>query len=345
MAESARRLGVKLRPHAKTHKLPEAARLQLGMGATGLTVAKTAEAEVMADAGISDLFIAYTLVSDSKIGRILSLASRPGMRLIAAVDSLEGARWMAAAALGRGMLLEVRLKVDTGMRRTGVAYDDAVALAKEIAALEGLALTGIYTYRGAMLGGRPTRDLRAAGLEEGRLMASLAEDMRTQGITIADVSVGSTPTALYAAEVEGVTEIRPGTYIYQDAMQAALGVCPIEACAGAVRVTVVSRPAADRVIVDGGSKTFATDVQPGQEPHRLTGFGHVLEAPDALFERMSEEHGVLRVSAHHPFAVGDVLHIIPNHICSTVNLHDSIYWVAEEGTVSKLQVAARGKLE
>jgi D-serine deaminase-like pyridoxal phosphate-dependent protein len=341
MAAIAASNEVALRPHVKTHKIPGIARAQVEAGAAGITVAKVSEAEVMAEAGLEDIFIAYPLVTESKIRRALDLELE---RLIVGVDSLEGARRLSALAGDRG--LEVRLEVDTGLRRTGVAYDEAVDLAGEVDAFDNLDLSGIYTYRGYVLeDGSPTFDLERAGLEEGDLMVSLANRMRQRGVGIRDVSLGSTPTAEYVAEVEGVTEIRPGTYVFYDRMQKRLGACSLEECAAMVVCTVVSRPRENLAIIDGGSKTFATDVQPGAEPLKLEGFGHVVGYPDARLERLTEEHGMLRVSAEHDIGVGDTLRIIPNHVCSTVNLHDAVYMIGQDGVVEKVRVAARGKVQ
>ncbi|MEK8132877.1 alanine racemase [Paenibacillus filicis] len=345
MAETIRKTGVRLRPHAKTHKMPWIALRQIEAGAVGITVAKVSEAEVMAAHGVPDIFIAYPLVTPDKIARALELASR--IRLIVGVDSREGALRLAEAATSAGRTLEVRLEIDTGLRRTGVLYEEALELGRFIGSLSGLQLTGIYTFRGALMNGKATLDLQAAGEEEGRLMAELAQRLRDAGLAIDDVSVGSTPTAAYAATVPGVTEVRPGTYVFQDRMQARLGVCALTDCAGAVRVTVVSRPTADLVVVDGGSKTFATDVQPNTDPLQLRGFGHVIELPDAVLERLSEEHGMLRLGPEaqaSTLAVGDVLHIIPNHICSTVNLHNQVYFL-RNGKYEAETVLGRGKLE
>jgi D-serine deaminase-like pyridoxal phosphate-dependent protein len=342
MAAIAGSNGVALRPHVKTHKIPAIARAQVEAGAAGITVAKVSEAEVMADAGLEDIFIAYPLVAEPKIRRAVALSRRLG-RLIVGVDSLEGARRLSAAA--EDHVLEVRLEVDTGLRRTGVAYDSAAELAEEIHAFENLDLGGIYTYRGAVLGGSPTLDRKKAGLEEGELMVSLADRMRERGIEVRDVSLGSTPTAEYAAGVEGVTEIRPGTYVFYDRMQARLGACSLEECAATVVCTVVSRPSEDLAVLDGGSKTFATDVQPGTEPLRLDGFGHVVGHPGATLERLTEEHGMLVLRGEHDLSVGDTLRIIPNHVCSTVNLHDAVYLADQDGAVEEVRVAARGKVQ
>lgn len=342
MAKVAADSGVRLRPHAKTHKIPQLARLQLESGASGITAAKVSEAEVMAQHGIADIFIAYPLVTPSKISRALHLAK--SIRLIVGVDSLAGARRLAEAARQTGQTLEVRLEVDTGLGRTGVPYKEAPPLARAIGEMTALRLSGIYTYRGALLDGQPTLDLRQAGEEEGRLMAELAAQLRGDGLSIEDVSVGSTPTAPYAAAVPGVTEIRPGTYIFQDRMQAGFGVCSIGDCAAAVAVTVVSCPAEDRFVIDGGSKTFATDVQPDRAPLYLRGFGHIVEAPGAVLARMTEEHGMVETDGPHGFSVGDVIHVIPNHICSTVNLHNQVY-MEENGNIVALTVEARGMVE
>ena len=340
MAHVARENGVALRPHVKTHKIPGIARQQLEAGASGITVAKPSEAEVMADGGIEDIFIAYPLVTETKIRRAIRLAKK--VRLIVGVDSLEGARRLSAVA--EEHTLEVRIEVDTGLRRTGVPYDDAVGLAVKIEAMGNLDLTGIYTYRGAVLGGSKTLELEKAGLEEGQLMVSLADMLRERGIGVEDVSVGSTPTAEYVAKVDGVTEIRPGTYVFYDRMQARLGACSLDECAAVVVCTVVSRPTRDLAIIDGGSKTFATDVGPGAEPLNLEGYGHVVGYSGAVLERLTEEHGMLSVDEDCDLEVGDTLQIIPNHICSTVNLHDEVYLVGEDGGVEEMRVAARGKV-
>ena len=342
MANVARGSGVALRPHVKTHKIPSIAKEQLEAGARGITVAKLSEAEVMAASGIEDIFIAYPLVTDAKIRRAVRLGKR--VRLVVGVDCLEGARRLSAVAKAEDHILEVRLEVDTGLRRTGVPYDEAVDLANEIEVMGNLDLIGIYTYRGAVLGGSRTLKLKEAGLEEGQLMVSLADRMREQDIRVDDVSLGSTPTVEYAAQVEGVTEVRPGTYVFYDRMQAHLGACSLDECAATVVCTVVSRPSEDLAVIDGGSKTFATDVPPGAEPLNLKGFGHVVGYPGVVLERLTEEHGMLALDRGCDLQVGDTLQIIPNHICSTVNLHDEVYLLDEGDTVQEVRVAARGKV-
>ncbi len=343
MAAVARGRGVDLRPHVKTHKIPEIAHEQLRAGASGITVAKVSEAEVMAEGGVGDIFIAFPLVTQPKIRRAIRLARDISLTL--GVDSLEGARRLSELATAEGATLNVRLEADTGLGRTGVRRERAADLALEIAGLDNLALAGIYTYRGYVLkDGSPTLDLEEAGLEEGNLMVALAEEIRARGVEVRDVSLGSTPTAEHAAKVESVTEVRPGTYVFYDRMQARLGACSLDECAASVVATVVSRPKEDLAIIDGGSKTFATDVQPGTQPLNLRGFGHVVGHPDAVLERVTEEHGMMRVDKSSDLGVGDEVRIIPNHVCSTVNLHNTVV-LEEANGARRLEVAARGKLE
>lgn len=341
MAELAKRNGVELRPHIKTHKIPEFAKEQIQAGSKGITVAKVSEAEVMAAHGIDDIFIAYPIVVPSKIDRVIALAKQHTIAVGA--DSVEGARALSKRAEEANMRLQVRLEIDTGLKRTGIAPEQAVEIGREIAKLPGIELNGIFTFKGAVLRGEATRDVEAAGREEGKQMAAIADQLRSAGIPIRHVSVGSSPTAAYAAAVPGVTEIRPGTYIFNDRMQLEMGVCRYEDIAAKVRVTVVSVPTPTRVVIDGGSKTFATDVQPGKPPLFLEGFGEIVGLPDAVFERMNEEHGIIVTKTPHGLHVGDVLEVIPNHICSTVNLHDRV-WVQEGETWRQIPVSARGML-
>ncbi|MBP1993153.1 alanine racemase [Paenibacillus eucommiae] len=370
MAEKVALHGVSLRPHIKTHKMPELAKLQLQAGASGITVAKVGEAEIMSAAGVQDIFIAYPLVVRSKIERAAALMDKS--RIVFAVDSIEGGSILSEIALSLNRVLEVRLEIDLGLKRTGVLYEEAEQLALKLHELEGIKLTGIFTYRGSMLSGQPTMDTKAAGLEEGTLMAALAARLRELQLDIRDVSVGSTPTGEYAAQVQGVTEIRPGTYIFNDRMQETIGACSAEDCAASVQVTVVSVRKDGLVIVDGGSKTFATDVQPGGLLG-MVGFGKVIGHPEAVFERMNEEHGILRFpepakavagseagagagtgteaevgatgtgKGAMSFSIGDTLQIVPNHICSTVNLHNAVY-LKRGDQLEKLVVSARGAL-
>ncbi len=340
MAELAAHNRVALRPHGKTHKSVKIAHMQLAAGAKGITVAKVSEAEVMARSGIKDIFIAYPIVGEEKLRRLLLLNRQ--CRLIVGVDSLHGALGMAKAARQARQQLTVQLEVDIGFARTGAAREDAIRLALDIGRIEGLQLNGIFAFKSLTLAGKPTSDRKAAGLEEGRLMVDLAEKIRSAGMPLQDVSVGSTPTAAYAATVPGITEIRPGTYVFNDMATVASGSCTLEDCAARVCVTVVSR-SKDRLVIDGGSKTFSTDSQPGIPPLNLEGFGKIISDDRLLLQRFTEEHGMIALcEGAKPHEVGDQLLIIPNHICTTVNMHNSLTLVKDSRIQEVIPVDARG---
>ena len=337
MAARAREAGVRLRPHAKTHKCPQIAGLQRAAGAWGLSVAKVGEAEVFADAGFDDLFVAFPVVGEDKGRRLVSLADR--VRLAVGVDSVEGARTLARPFREARRSLDVVLKVDVGYGRVGVLPERAVEVGRQIADVPGLRLRGVFTHagHGYLAEGRPAVD--AIATDEGRRLAAAAADLRAAGLPVEEVSVGSTPTAAIAMRVSGVTECRPGNYVFHDASQVALGTCGIEECALTVVATVVSVPAADRAVVDAGSKTLSSDpLRP-----RPGGYGQVLGRSSRV-EKLSEEHGVLAVAEGESFRVGERVRILPNHACVVVNLHDCLVGVSGDRVEAVLEVAARGKV-
>jgi len=337
MADRARAAGVRLRPHAKTHKIPELARLQLAAGAAGISLAKTGEAEVFAAAGFDDIFLAYPIVGAGKARRLLALADR--VRLAVGVDSVEGASSLGAVFRAAGRRLDVLLKVDCGYHRIGVPPADAPAVARRIADLPGIALRGIFTHAGhAYLAASPT-EVAAIARQEGEILAAAADSLRSESLPVGEVSVGSTPTARGAMSVAGVTECRPGNYVYHDASQVSIGTCAIEDCAMTVIATVVSAPAADRAVLDCGSKTLSSDAlrpRPG-------GHGWILQRSSRL-ESLSEEHGVVRVQPGETFRVGERVRVLPNHACVVSNLHDRVVLVRGDRVEGEWTVAARGRV-
>jgi D-serine deaminase-like pyridoxal phosphate-dependent protein len=337
MAARARTAGVRLRPHAKTHKIPELARLQLAAGAAGISLAKTGEAEVFADAGIDDVFLAFPVVGAEKGRRLLALADR--IRLAVGVDSLEGASGRAAVFRAAGRLLDVLLKVDCGYHRVGVQPPQAAAVARRVADLPGLSLRGIFTHAGhAYLAPEPAA-VAGIGRQEGEILAATADSLRSEGLTVEEVSVGSTPTARVAMSVAGVTECRPGNYVYHDASQVSIGTCGIEDCAMTILATVVSSPAADRAVLDCGSKTLSSD------PLRPTAGGHGwILGRKSRIASLSEEHGVVRVEPGESFRVGERVRVLPNHACVVSNLHDRIVLARGDRVEGEWAVAARGRV-
>jgi D-serine deaminase-like pyridoxal phosphate-dependent protein len=337
MAARARDAGVRLRPHAKTHKCPEIGRLQRAAGAWGLSLAKVGEAEVFVDAGFDDLFIAYPVVGEDKGRRLLALADRA--RLAAGVDSVPGARTLAQPFHAAGRTLEVMLKVDVGYGRVGVLPEHAVELAREVAELKGLRLRGIFTHAGHGYLAEARAGVDEIARLEGERLVETAARLREAGLPVDEVSVGSTPTAAVAMRVTGVTECRPGNYVFHDASQVALGTCGVEDCALTIVATVVSVPAADRAVVDAGSKTLSSDpLRP-----RAGGHGQILGRASRL-EKLSEEHGVISVVPGETFRVGERVRILPNHACVVANLHDRLVGVSGERVETVLDIAARGRV-
>lgn len=338
MAERARAARVKLRPHAKTHKVVEIGRMQIAVGAAGLSLAKVGEAEVFAEAGFKDIFIAYPTVGGDRARRLLALSDR--MLLAVGADSVEGAQTLSGVFRAARRTLDVLLKIDCGFHRVGVQPGQGLAMARAIGELPGLRLRGIFTHAGQAYHAGTPAAVAEVGRLEGQTVAALAQEMRAAGLPVEEVSVGSTPTAAHAMRVSGITECRPGNYVYHDASQVALGTCIQGDCAMTVAATVVSVPAADRAVVDAGSKTLSSDTLRPQ----AGGYGLVL-ATSSRLERLSEEHGVVKVEPGDRFRVGQRVVILPNHACVVSNLHDRVYGVRAGAVETELRVAARGRVD
>jgi D-serine deaminase-like pyridoxal phosphate-dependent protein len=313
----------------------------LDLGAAGLTVAKVGEAEVMLDAAPADLLVAYPVIGRAKLERLTTVARRA--RVTVALDSMAAAQQLSEAAQAAGVQVGVLAETDVGLGRVGVSPGaELLDLARGIERLANLAFEGIAFYPGHI------KDNGAAGQEAlaalGGLIQSILADFRREGIQARIVSGGSTPTLYHSHELAGLNEIRPGTYVYNDWNTVASGACTPDECAATLLVTVVSTARPGQIIVDGGSKTFSSD--------RLTGsgaestFGHVVEAPEALFHKMNEEHGYVDVSeCGRKFEIGERLRIIPNHICVAVNLHERVFGICNGEVEEVWEVAGRGKLQ
>ena len=337
-AERARRAGVKLRPHGKTHKVPEVGRMQLAAGAAGLTLAKIGEAEVFADAGFLDIFLAYPIVGAEKARRLLALSDR--LHLSVGADSVEGAATLSEVFHAAHRTLEVLLKIDTGLHRVGVLPDRALKVARRIAELPGIDLAGIFTHAGQAYHEETPEGVASVGRAEGETMVRVAQELRSTGLTIREVSVGSTPTSPQAMRVAGVTECRPGNYVYNDASQVCLGACALSDCAMTVVATVISVPAKDRAVLDTGSKTLSSDPlrpKPG-------GHGFVLGRQSRIVS-LSEEHGVVQIVAGESFRVGERVRVLPNHACVVSNLHARLQVVRDGHVETVWPVAARGRVD
>lgn len=338
MQAQANSFGVHLRPHIKTHKTPQIALRQIAAGAIGITCAKLGEAEVMVDAGITDVLIAYPTIGDLKIKRLLSLMERA--RIVVAVDSREAAAALSQAMSAAERTLEVYIEVDTGQHRSGVlAGSPTVTFGIDVARLPGLRLIGVFSHEGHA-NTQPPEFIAGVATAAGEALVETAEELRRHGVDISVVSVGSTPAAAITPGVAGITEMRPGTYVFKDTTAFRYGVFGPDRCAARILATVVSHAAPDRCIFDAGSKTLSLD-----KSHGHPGHGYVIGHPGAIIHALSEEHGWVQIPADDPgFAIGDRVEIIPNHICPTVNLMDELLIVRDGRVIDAWQVAARGKI-
>lgn len=335
--------GCALRPHIKTHKMPYFAQLQIAAGAHGICSCKVSEAEVMADGGIEDIFLAYPLVGKKKVNRALALAKRV-RRLILAVDSIVQAQALNEAAQEAGLLVEVRMEVDTGAKRTGVAREHVEELAKALQQMKHLKLTGIYTFKSLILNEQPTEDNEAAGQEEGELLRDIAARLAALGFTDLEISGGSTPTGLYVAKSGYVDEVRPGTYIFNDYMLIQEKAALPEQVAVRLYATVVSVPAENYAVIDGGTKTFPMDILLDQPPYFYPSYTMVQGREDLQLRRMNEEHGILTsTKGNVDLQVGQVLELMPVHVCTAINMQNQVY-IYDGKTLRKETVAARGML-
>jgi D-serine deaminase-like pyridoxal phosphate-dependent protein len=340
MSDVARAAGVRLRPHTKTHKSPDVAKMQLGAGAAGITVAKLGEAEVMADAGLDDILVAYPVVGGAKLERLRALMERAAVRI--SLDDAEVAEGIGRAGRDLGRDVPVLVEVDTGLHRLGrPPGEPTVQLAAEVARVPGVELIGLLTHAGHSYGITDPAELRTVAEREGLDLVETAERCAEEGIELREVSVGSTPTARIAAGIPGVTEIRPGTYVFNDVQQMRAGVATEETCAARVLTTVVARPSAERFVVDAGTKTFTSD---GGDGPPFPGRGVVAARPDLVLDFMNEEHGVGHMSNGAELAVGERLEVIPVHVCACVNMFDEAYGVRAGRVERVIRIEARGRM-
>ena len=329
-----------LRPHIKAHKMPYLALKQVAAGAGGIAVAKLSEAEIMIKNGLDDIQVASQVVGKTKIERLFRLSQKA--KLSCAVDSITNAREISAFFEKHGQKMDVFIEVDTGLKRCGLASQkEIVKLARQLLKLGGVNFRGIMTHAGHAYAASGKKEVAEIGEHEGRFMVETAGILREADLPVSEISVGSTPTAPHAATVPGVTEIRPGNYIFNDMMQVALETVALEDCALTVLATVISRPAVDRAVIDAGSKALALD-KGAHGNELLKGFGHIRKKK-ATLERLSEEHGIISFNRA-KFQIGEKIRIVPNHACPVVNLFGSAYIVDGNRVVDIIPIEARGMM-
>jgi D-serine deaminase-like pyridoxal phosphate-dependent protein len=327
--------GVDVRPHLKTAKSPEVARLLLDAGAVGVCVAKLSEAEVMLAGGIEDVLITSEIAGPVKVRRLARLVSeRPEARVRVVVDSWDGASAIDDAL---GGALETLIEVNVGQNRCGVAPEDALALADRIRGLERLRLVGLQGYEGNLQHVRDAEERRRLCDVSMARLAAVAEGLRAGGHAVDIVTTGGTGTAEFCAAHEAVTEVQPGSFAFMDADYLDTGGIPYESSLVAV-ATVISRPAPDRAVIDAGLKTLSDD----SGPARLVG------VPGWSYHHGGDEHGLLTPNGEpggRDLRVGDRLAVMPSHIDPTINLHDVLYAHRGGRVEAVWAVAARGKVQ
>jgi D-serine deaminase-like pyridoxal phosphate-dependent protein len=337
IAAYSRTHGLAWRPHAKTHKIPALAAAQLRAGACGVTVATLREAEVMAPV-VDDLLLAYPPLGEAKRRRLRDLLAT-GVRLAVGLDSAEALAVVASAARESGTRAGVLVEVDAGMHRVGVATPEAaVELARRAAGDEHLEYRGVMFYPGHVraVAGDEDPVLR----ELSRALGGFRDALEAAGLPPSVVSGGSTPTLWSSHLITGLTEIRPGTNLFNDRTTAVVGACGWEECAYSVLATVVSTAVPGQAVVDAGSKALAREELRGEGG----GFGALLDRPEIVVRALSEEHGILDLSgtAWRP-RIGERVRVVPNHVCVSVNLQERLWGVRGGGIVTEWDVTGRGR--
>jgi D-serine deaminase-like pyridoxal phosphate-dependent protein len=342
--------GAKLRPHAKTHKSPIVARWQIERGAVGVCCAKVGEAEVFADAGIRNIRLPYP-VNPWNAARVRALADRATISII--VDHIDVARGWSEAIPRSGRALDVLVKVDVGFHRCGIdPAANPIEFLQAVSTMPGLRLRGLLSHAGHGYHAASEAELATIARDEAATLNALRERAAQSGIALDEVSVGATPTLRFSAGQPGITELRPGNYVYFDRTQVALGAAMLDDCALTIVATVVSAPAPDRIILDCGSKTLTNDQARGIT--KAPGFGAVLAAngdpqrsvdETLTIERLSEEHATVRVAGVTRLRPGDRVRVVPNHSCVVSNLVDVVRLVDGERVIESIPVAARGRIQ
>jgi D-serine deaminase-like pyridoxal phosphate-dependent protein len=338
MAEKAKKAGIKLRPHTKTHKSPKVALKQIEAGADGITVAKLGEAEVMYQHGINDILIAYPIVGETKLKRLEKLAKEANIKV--SLDSVEVAKGISKVGQNIGKTIPLYIEVDTGLGRVGRSHgEETLGIIGKIAKLPSIEIQGLMTHAGHSYKSKDFEEMKKISLLEGEYLVQTKELVKERiGIQIPVISVGSTPTSYIGGQIEGVNEMRPGTYVFNDATLLSLGLIHQNECALTIHSTVISRPSSDRAIIDAGSKTLTSDKGLFTEGH-----GFLKENPDVTVSWLSEEHGVIYLPDNFELNIGDVVEIVPNHVCPTVNLTDELIGIRNGKITEIIEVAARGK--
>lgn len=335
---------VNLRPHTKTHKMPKLAKLQEELGAKGITVAKVGEAEVMAENGLNNIFIANEIVGKQKIARIRKLAETIDISF--GIDNTYQVREIEEVFEGSSKKAQVLVEIEVGEERSGIIEEsDFRTLLEEVKRCKNIEFKGVFSHDGHSYKAENIDECREFFLTSANRTLRFAEIAEEMGLKPQVVSIGSTPPFMLGFEIpEGVTEIRPGTYIFMDSSQANV-IGTYDRCAASVLTTIISKPTKERVITDVGAKGITAQTR-SKGLTTTKGLGRIKEFDDVYVHGVFDEHAIIyNQDFSNQVSVGDKVQIIPNHICPVCNLHEKAYLISEGEVVEELLVECRGKLQ
>lgn len=343
MQEKANRYAVGLRPHTKTHKMPEIARMQMKSGAVGITVAKVGEAEVMADNGLDDIFIANEIVGLGKLERIRAISRKAKVRL--GIDNHHQVDELEVVFADEPNPIEVLIEVEVGEVRSGIVTEkQLVELVNHVKNKKNVLIKGVFSHEGHTYKAKDIENCIALSLEAQRRTLHMADIVRKSGARVDIVSIGSTPSMLQAEIIRGITEIRPGTYVFMDVGQGS-GLGYFDKCAATVLASVISKPTNERIVIDAGAKAL-TSQNRNAGICATYGFGLVKNSDNVRLEGMFDEHGIINnEKISNQLRIGHKIEIIPNHICPCCNLYDKAYLVCDNKIMREVNILGRGKLQ
>jgi len=337
LADKLKGTGIVHRPHIKTHKSPCLAKMQIDAGAIGITCAKLGEAEVMAESGFNDILIAYELIGKDKLERLYNLAKK--VKVTTCVDSIECASGISSVGEKLGKAIPVYIEIDGGIHRCGLLPGkDVLDFANQIKNLHGIEIIGVLSYVGQIYDEKTIENIHRVARQEAKTLIETANILKKAGFNIKVISGGSSFSSKIPEELKGLTEVRAGSYIFNDVSQLDTNFITPNDCALRIVSTVISASYPGRAIIDAGSKTLSDATA-----HLSNGYGYVIENPKIKIVKLNEEHGYLEFSPEIEIKVGQQLTIIPNHVCTVVNLCDQLIGV-KDGKINKMiPVCARGK--
>lgn len=341
MQNKANKYHVNLRPHIKTHRTPELAKIQMNEGAHGITVAKVGEAEVMAEHGLNNIFIANEIVGISKLERIRELNRKINIRI--GVDSEYQIDQLEEVFRDEAKGIEVLIELEVGENRSGVITDEQMlTLAGYIKSKKKVILKGVFSHEGHSYKAKSDEDcVNVSTISQERTLRA-GNLVRGLGIEIDTISIGATPSLMHTGIIEGITEIRPGTYIFMDAGQGS-GINDYSKCAATVLTTVISKPTEERVVLDAGAKAL-TSQNRSEGICATNGYGLVKNSDNIRLSGVFDEHGLIYDKEFRKYIqLGDKIEVIPNHICPTCNLYDKAYLVSKGKVLKEIPILCRGK--